>query len=389
MRIGICGPISTEELRPHLHEPATSAPRGLGGSPVNLLVRELLRRGHEVIVVSCDRDVPVGHDVVLDGPRLRIRYGPYRPRHRARDAFRVERGYVAEALRREQPDIVHAHWTYEFALGALASDRPTLVTCHDWGPAVLRYLPDAYRTVRLGMQIATLTKGRFFTAVSPYIERCVGRFTKGSIAVVPNGLEDSSFQGRARRRGERPTLVAINSGFSRLKNVTTLLRAYGQMRQRQREFRLLLIGDGYQKGGPAHAWARRHGLAEGIEFRGPVPYAHIGEVLAVTDVLVHPSREESFGMVLVEAMARGVPVVGGNHSGAVPWVLGHGSAGVLTDVTSPDELATAVEWLINDASRWLHYSRAGRERAEAEFRANRVAALYEQQYARVLETDAA
>jgi YD repeat-containing protein len=61
--------------------------------------------------------------------------------------------------------------------------------------------------------------------------------------------------------------------------------------------------------------------------------------LDTTDILVHPSREESFGMTIAEAQLAGVVVIGGAHSGAVPWTLDYNRAGRLVDVRSTKDLS--------------------------------------------------
>ena len=83
-------------------------------------------------------------------------------------------------------------------------------------------------------------------------------------------------------------------------------------------------------------WAQKKGLSDGVNFVGPVDPDELIDIYEQVDLMVHPSMEESFGMVLVEAMARKIPVIGGEKSGAVPWVLDNGKAGVLTDIRSPE-----------------------------------------------------
>lgn len=70
--------------------------------------------------------------------------------------------------------------------------------------------------------------------------------------------------------------------------------------------------------------------------------------MAKAKVLLHPSVEESFGMAVLESMLAHTPVVGGKRSGFVPYLLNHGDAGVLCDVTSAAAMATAVEKLLLD-----------------------------------------
>jgi glycosyltransferase involved in cell wall biosynthesis len=373
VRLGLAGPVQTAGLRPWLWgTDGQQVPPGNGGTPVTMLARALLRRGHELVVTTLDPTVT--GEVVLEGPRLRVCLGPYRSGRRGRDAYRVERRYLAMALAREAPPFVHAHWSYEYALAALAVGSPTLVTVHDWAPAILRMSPDPYRAVRLGMNTVALARARHFTAPSPYLADRVRRWRRRPVAVVPNALEDEAFSAAPRSRGLR--LLAVNDGFTTRKNVGALLRAHRLVRRALPEALLRLAGADHGEDGPAHRWARREGLDDGVVFDGPVPHERVRALMAEADVLVHPSLEESFGMVLVEAMAQGLPVVAGRSSGAVPWVLGGGRGGVLTEVTSPQALARAVLDLLRDGERWRHYSRAGYALADAEFRMERVVERY-------------
>jgi len=128
MRVAITGQISLRQLADLLDQSA-AVPAGLGGTPPLPEVRALIARGHDVSLVTLDPAVT--SEVVLHGDRLTVHVGPFRERHAARDGFRIERQFVAETLLRCRPDVVHAHWTYEYALGALATRLPTVVTAHD------------------------------------------------------------------------------------------------------------------------------------------------------------------------------------------------------------------------------------------------------------------
>ena len=113
-----------------------------------------------------------------------------------RDLMRVERHAVRDGVLRTRPDLVHAHWCYEYALGAFASGIPTLVTVHDWMPAILRLTKARYWPYWSGLTLlyfATLARARYLTANSPYTAEKVRRFTRASLEVVPNGMPDGDF----------------------------------------------------------------------------------------------------------------------------------------------------------------------------------------------------
>ncbi len=101
-------------------------------------------------------------------------------------------------------------------------------------------------------------------------------------------------------------------------------------------------------------------------------------------VFVHPSLEETFGNVLIEAIVEGVPVIGGTRSGAVPWVLGNGSAGLLVDVTSASSIEAAILRLTADDEARMQLTKHAFDYIEANFSLQRVVDLYEAEYGRIL-----
>lgn len=388
MKIAICGPVSVLDLVPHLAlttMPVDQLPATSGNPSVTHLVEGLLQTGHEVVVVALDSSVR--SDMRLTGEKLTLRVCPSRPQHRARDVFKVERAAVRRALLDEEPDLAHAQWTYEYALGAIASNIPTVVTVRDWAPLILRWHPHPYRLVRLGMNWRTLSSAQQLTTVSPQMATRLSKVMRRDVAVVPNALPDGRIErSRVEPDLDRPTIIAVNNGFSRFKNVASLLRAFPKVRSSLSGATLELIGQDFGPDGRAEKWARGEGLTEGVRFRGAQSPATIDSAIGQSDLLVHPSLEESFGMVLIEAMARGVPVVGGRNSGAVPWVLDYGAAGVLTDVLSPTEIADSIVSVLQSHEHWHTLSLAGYHRVQEHFRLSVVVNAYLEIYRRVLDT---
>lgn len=392
MRIALVGSIQMPALRPWLNltsEQDATLPAGLsvGSTPVTQLALGLLKRGHDLLVVSLDPDLD--RERVVDGPGLRACLGPYRTAKKTRDLFRRERAYVRDVLRRESPEVAHAHWTYEYALGALDSGLPTLITPRDWAPAILRLRPTPYRVVRTVMNVEALHRGHHFTVTSPYMLARLRRWARGTVELIPNAIGDELFADNgAPRSGGAPRLLAINNGFSRRKNVSTLIEALALVRRESQDCRLRLVGTGFEPGGPAQCWARERKLDEGIDWQPLVPHHEVPALLRSADVFVHPSLEESFGLVLVEAMAQRLPVVGGRASGAVPWVLDEGRAGLLVDVTSAAGLARGLLDLLGDPARRQRLGASGYAHAWRHFRTDQVLDRYVERYAAVLAAKA-
>ena len=385
--LAIAGPANLAQLAPLLHsDPAGPPPllSGPTGSVVTQLVAGLVARGHEVLLVTVSD--AVDDEVVLEGPRLRVCVGRRRARHRARDAFRAERAYVTARLLRERPELVHAQWTYEYALGALRTGLPTLVSIRDWAPRDVLLYRHPYFFVRFLMNARTLHRGDHFTVSSPSMQRRAERLLRHPVTLIPNAVRDDQFLSTQRQlRHEPSVLLAVNNGFSARKNVRRLLEAFALVRARQPHARLRLVGQRYEQGGPAHRWALEHQLQQGVDFMGPMQHAGVTACMREADLFVHPSLEESFGNVLVEAMAQRLPIVAGANSGAVPWVTGDGAAGLLTDVTSASAMAEATLALLGDEVAWGSASQAGYAYAWKNFRLSQVLQAYEREYDRVLE----
>lgn len=373
MRIGIAAPADIGLLGPLL--PGASLPPGLGSTVISKLVHAFLEGGDRVVLYTLDPSVtrPVRFD--RDGFTLHV--GPYRTRHRMRDMMEAERRSLRDMVLADPPDVISAHWCYEFALGARAAGLPTLITVCDWAPTILRHSPDLYRLARLAMFGWTLASSRHFAAPSPHIAGLVRRYSGKECTIVGQPLEEQSFRPTPRSwPGGDPMLVAIVNGWGRLKNSATLLHAFARLRQRVPAARLTLFGYDHGPGQPAEQWAQAHQVADNVRFAGFLPNPAVLEELSRAHLFVHPSLEESFGQVVLEAMAAGTPVIGGEKSGAVPWLLEGGRAGLLTDPLDPAALCGMMEKLLTDPDLWESLSAAGLARVRQHFTAPAVVALY-------------
>lgn len=386
MKIAFASPFAPRELWRWLdldERDIGRLPRGMWPPPLAATPLDLLERGHEVTVYTFDPTVD--RELRFAGRRCRLVVLPYRDRHRARDLFRTERGLLSAALGRDRPDVVHAHWTYEYALGALDAGLPHVVTAHDAPWRIWRYHFTPYRAVLLAMAALVARRARLMTAVSPSVARHFERRLgfRGPVHVIPNGLRlPVPTSATALDPDPDPfVFVAAPNGWGGWKNVETLLLAFREVRAAHPHARLDLIGAGAEPGGPAESWARARRAAEHVRFLGPMPNAALlDHVTERAHALVHPSLEESFSFTLAEAMIRGVPVIGGRFSGGVPFTLGDGRAGRLADVRSAPDLADAMREFVERPTRRLELARAGLDFAREHFDSRRVTDRYETLY---------
>lgn len=370
--VALCGPVASRDLLPLLGRPAAGLPSGYEGAPLLVtLIQTLLEQGHRVTVVTLSRDLPIDRPPVrvasVRHAALQLVFCPLRARawqpvqgHRGRilDFYRVERDAMAVALREAGPDVVHAHWLYEFAWAALDSGLPTVVTSHDspWKVARLhaRAKPtiSLYRALRVLMARQVLRRASHLTAVSPYMRDEILRRVPGQVRVVPNPVDGYSLSlGTDRRLGDRLHLAMVCNGWSDLKNAPGGLRAFARLLAHRPEVRLHLFGQDFEPQGLAWHWCRAQpdlqGCFEASTFHGPMTHRDVLDALSRCDLLLHPSREETFGLVLAEAMALGLPVVAGAGSGAVPWVVDDPRC--LCDIEDPTAIARTALALLQPA----------------------------------------
>lgn len=399
LHIGIAGPISTESIARFIEGDASSLPIGYAGAPLlGTLIGELLARGYEVSAYTTSPYLllNLAEPVIAKGERFKIYYCPVR-KHSVRmngwhlgrivDFFRLERRYLEQAIRMDNPDVVHAHWAYEFALAAISSGKPHVVTCHDAPQEILKYMPNIYRLGRYFMARKAMRTAQKLTTVSPYMRDALMPLVGKEIEVIPNPLPmqvaQRPFNASRTLSMTAPVVVMVANGWDKRKNPQAGLLAFAKLRTEIYGATLRLFGSGFGQGEVAQRWAQEQGIAEGMEFVGRLPYERLLEEMANADVFLHPSLEESFGMVVAEAMSLGVPVVGGNNSGAVPWVIGDG--GVLVDVANADDIAHALHSVLTDAEKWQRLRAAAFQSSQSRFSPRVVAESYGNLYRQTLE----
>ncbi|RTL24188.1 MAG: glycosyltransferase [Burkholderiales bacterium] len=400
LHVCVAGHIAGEDVRRFLHDATVQVPGGYFGAPLmGVLIGALLEKGCKVTGVTTDAELPPDNpDVVLEGPNFRFIVVPcrrraWRPngRHlgRAVDVFALERRRLRQAIAGADADIIHAHWSYEFALAAIGHRAPHLITCHDSPRAVLRHMRNVYRSIRYLMARRVFKIGKRFTAVSSYLADEVAPHLARPAVVVPNPVAPQALAlGRQRSLGTTRRIAMVCNGWGPLKNPQPAMAAYAVWRADNPQAEMHLFGVGFERRGPAAAWASEQGISDGMVFHGVRGHADLLTELSGMDALVHPALEESFGVVLAEAMALGLPVVAGRRSGAVPWVLGaetesaEAVAGALVDVQSERDLRRGFAEVFGP--RYEEFSARGLERARRFFSADAVASAYLGLYAECL-----
>lgn len=131
------------------------------------------------------------------------------------------------------------------------------------------------------------------------------------------------------------------------KNIKALLEAFHIFHNKHLDSCLKLVGGGLEIGTPSYVEYKALGLLDSVDILGQLKHDDLIKEIDNSTCLVHPSLEETFGNILVEGMARCVPVIGGKNAGAVPQVLENGACGILCDVENVNSMVVAMEQAIN------------------------------------------
>jgi len=154
----------------------------------------------------------------------------------------------------------------------------------------------------------------------------------------------------------------------RYKGMDTLITALPRLLTQRPEVQLVVAG-----GGDDRAWledlAEQYGVNRHVHFLAGLSYSELAACYAACEIFALPSQGEGFGLVYLEAMACGKPVIGGLHGGA-PEVIQDGVTGYLVTHGDAVQLATSLEALLADPALAKEMGARGRQRAENEFRFN-------------------
>lgn len=272
---------------------------------------------------------------------------------------------LRRVFRSARPDIVTLHWPNPLAALALVLTRRALprgarltvwyhadITRQRLGAALLRPLLDDLldRADGIAVSSSTLRDGS---------SRLAGRADK--VAIIPFGIDAAGWR-LSTRPGEGPLLFVGRLVY--YKGLELLLDALETLPDAGLE----IVGDGPLRGALA-ARAEAPGLRDRVRFHGELDDADLRAVMSRCGALVLPSlmRSETFGLVQIEAMAAGLPVISTQLPTGVAEVNLHGRTGLLVPPGDRAALAEAMATVLRDPVQARRWGAAGRERVETHF----------------------
>ena len=318
-----------------------------------LALAEALRSSAQTTIVVACPPAP-WLEAGLRNANATIRVLKFRPAAPAQQIF-------AGWMRQERPDLVHFHFIRAYSpFVAAARAAGAKIVLHDHITLGVPVVPTAprgkvaklvvhgfkwVRAAALNRRIDRRVAVSGFVADSVHASEFVRR---GEIVVNENGIDLARFTGADGQRiraelgvGSAP-LIVCPSRMAPEKGVDVLIHALARARA---DAQLAIVGSG-----PGHAacvtLAQQLGIADRVRFLGV--RNDIEHILAAADVVVVPSLwDEAFGLVVIEAMAAGAPVIV-TRSGAMPDIVDHGRCGMVVPKGDAAALAVAINRLIDD-----------------------------------------
>jgi phosphatidylinositol alpha-mannosyltransferase len=330
---------------------------------VHFTAHELRRRGHEVTIITTryNRDEPETPGVIRIGRNMLV------PMNGAWVNMTVGLGLrrqLAAILEREAFDIVHAHCPLvpTLPLMALATAPPGQKLVGTFHAASERNF--MYRLFQ-GPLSKRAAKLHCRLAVSESARRFASAYFPGEYKIMPNGIDCRRFRpaGRPieRFRDGRINILFVGR-MDKRKGVPYLCRAMPRIaRALEGKVRLIIVGEK----GVRTTFCPRPMRLDGaeIEWAGRVSAEALPRYYATADVFCSPAvGQESFGIVLLEAMASGVPVVASDIPG-YRTIVAPGREGFLVPPRDPAALAEAIVMLARDATLRERLGASGREKA--------------------------
>jgi phosphatidylinositol alpha-mannosyltransferase len=319
----------------------------------------MTRMGHDVWIITSK----YGRERESEGHVIRLGTGWAAPANGS--VGRVTLGLrfkhqAREVLEHQRFDVLHFHEPFVPFLSPTmldASETVNVATFHAFGG----FSPSYWIGSRFAGRLAKKLHGRI--AVSGAARHFIGRYFPGDYTIIPNGVDLDRFaQAEPYEELRDGTLNILFVGrFEQRKGLIHLLQAYHRLRKRKVDARLLVIGTGPK----LREYRRFVGLRgiRDVEWLGRVADDEKVRYFASADIYCAPNTgQESFGIVLLEAMAAGVPIVASDIHG-FKRVVERNVQGILVEPRNPRALAAALYALARDPDLRHEMGEAGRARA--------------------------
>lgn len=296
---------------------------------------------------------------------------------------------MAEVIDREEIDILHVHYAIPHAISAiLAKDLSNhgvkvITTLHGTDITVLGYDPSFKRLIKYGIENSDAV-----TAVSESLAKQTKKSidVQKDISVIYNFVNEREYyrkdvpliKEKYNISPDEKVLIHI-SNFRKVKRIEDIIWTFKHVRD-EMDAKLILVGDGPEST-RAFQLVKRLNLVRDVLFLGRQKC--VSELLSIADLKLLLSEQESFGLVLLEAMSCKVPAIGTNVGG-IPEVIEHGKTGYLVQLGDVKQAAAYAVQLLLDEKLYKRMSENAFEHARTSFHSTKIVEDYIQLYHHVL-----
>jgi len=362
----------------------------VGGSGViaTELGKMLAERGHEIHFITSSVPFRLNkiyptvffHEVEVSNYSV-FQYSPY-------DIALASK--MADVIKDEELDVLHVHYAIPHAVCAVLAremsgrDIGIVTTLHGTDISVLGQDSTLSQAIKYGID-----KSDIVTTVSEALKQQTYELidTVKPIHTIYNFVDEREYfprnPGNLKEQfgiKEDEKVIIHVSNFRKIKNLPHIIDAFMKIRANMKA-KLLLVGDGPEKHRVMDQ-VKESPYMEDVLFLGK--QENLAELYAISDLKLLLSQQESFGLVLLEAMACGVPCIG-SAVGGIPEVIEHGVDGYIVELGDTDAVEEYAVNLLNDEEKLQHFREAAIRAVDEKFHSSKIVEQYEKLYEKVAE----
>ena len=362
----------------------------VGGSGViaTELGKMLAERGHEIHFITSSVPFRLNkiyptvffHEVEVNNYSV-FQYPPY-------DIALASK--MADVIKDEELDVLHVHYAIPHAVCAVLAremsgrDVGIVTTLHGTDISVLGQDSTLSQAIKYGID-----KSDIVTTVSQALKEQTYELidTIKPIQTIYNFVDEREYfprnSGNLKEQfgiqDDEKVIIHV-SNFRKIKNLPHIVDAFMKIRANMKA-KLLLVGDGPEKHRVMDQVKESHYVKD-VLFLGK--QENLAELYAISDLKLLLSQQESFGLVLLEAMACGVPCIG-SDVGGIPEVIDHGVDGYIVELGDTDAVAEYAVNLLQDEEKLQRFRKAAICAVDEKFHSSKIVEQYEKLYEKVAE----
>lgn len=329
------------------------------------LCKELKSRGHKVTIVSWGTSS-------LQSTDLEIFNFPSRRPTKLKDFI-----FLLKLFSKKKPDLIVANFgsVNLMMLTGFLHGAPVRIA---WYHTLSSQLELDWKKSRILFHLLRFRKKLFYSFTTVFIANSKAAaldlssqysINTDKIKIFPNAVSSKIKQVNAKQLGETKHLIFIGR-IDHSKGVDILIEAFRMVHQRHSKFKLTIVGSGSFKS-ELENLVDEYGLNGHCEFLGSVPNNEVPKYFESAHLALVPSRYEAFGIVAIEALMTGTPVVA-SRTGGLAEIIRDGIDGFLVEPENPVALAEAILKVFEDESKYFQMCKNARQRFDENFEVSKV-----------------